>query len=108
MKWPSDRVSHRPGHFMPASLIDSQFATLESPVGEPLTLALNASERQRRAIGRADPRLVAATRLRTIPVIFCPEKIALSTGRKFNTRFNNNNKQERPPCLACPTSRTCC
>ena len=28
---------------MPASLIDSQFATLESPVGEPLTLALNAS-----------------------------------------------------------------
>ena len=40
----SDRVSHRPGHFMPASLIDSQFATLESPVGEPLTVALNASE----------------------------------------------------------------
>ena len=38
------RVSHRPGHFMPASLIDSQFATLESPKGEPLTLALNASE----------------------------------------------------------------
>ena len=29
---------------MPDSLIDSQFATLESPVGEPLTLALNASE----------------------------------------------------------------
>lgn len=40
----ADRVSHRPGHFMPASLIDSQFATLESPIGEPLTLALNASE----------------------------------------------------------------
>ncbi|CRM60171.1 MULTISPECIES: gluconokinase [Pseudomonas] len=40
----ADRVSHRPGHFMPASLIDSQFATLESPEGEPLTLALNASE----------------------------------------------------------------
>ena len=40
----ADRVSHRPGHFMPASLIDSQFATLESPKGEPLTLALNASE----------------------------------------------------------------
>ena len=39
----ADRVSHRPGHFMPSSLIDSQFATLESPVGEPLTLALNAS-----------------------------------------------------------------
>ena len=40
----ADRVSHRPGHFMPASLIDSQFATLESPKGESLTLALNASE----------------------------------------------------------------
>lgn len=26
-----ERVSHRPGHFMPASLVDSQFATLERP-----------------------------------------------------------------------------
>ncbi|RYH02434.1 gluconokinase [Salipiger sp. IMCC34102] len=26
-----DRVSHRPGHFMPATLLDSQFATLEPP-----------------------------------------------------------------------------
>ncbi|POA21064.1 gluconokinase [Pseudomonas sp. FW300-N1A1] len=39
----ADRVSHRPGHFMPSTLIASQFATLESPVGEPLTLALDAS-----------------------------------------------------------------
>ncbi|MFJ4197084.1 gluconokinase, partial [Pseudomonas sp. NPDC089534] len=39
----ADRVSHRPGHFMPATLIESQFATLESPKGEPLTLALDAS-----------------------------------------------------------------
>lgn len=39
----ADRVSHRPGHFMPSTLIDSQFATLQSPVGEPLTLALDAS-----------------------------------------------------------------
>ncbi|MGF0240609.1 gluconokinase [Rhodococcus sp. IEGM1300] len=39
----AERVSHRPGHFMPSTLIDSQFATLESPVGEPLTLALDAS-----------------------------------------------------------------
>ena len=29
-----DRVANRKGHFMPASLIDSQFAALESPVGE--------------------------------------------------------------------------
>ncbi|MBH3446231.1 MULTISPECIES: gluconokinase [Pseudomonas] len=39
----AERVSHRPGHFMPATLIESQFATLESPEGEPLTLPLNAS-----------------------------------------------------------------
>jgi gluconokinase len=39
----AERVSHRPGHFMPATLIESQFATLESPKGEPLTLPLNAS-----------------------------------------------------------------
>ncbi|MHC6225465.1 gluconokinase [Pseudomonas sp. X10] len=38
------RVLARPGHFMPASLIDSQFATLEPPHGEPLTLALDATQ----------------------------------------------------------------
>lgn len=37
------RVGDRPGHFMPASLIDSQFATLESPSGEPATLTLDAT-----------------------------------------------------------------
>lgn len=33
-----DRIQHRPGHFMPASLVDSQFATLQPPYGEPHTL----------------------------------------------------------------------
>ncbi|MBD1600698.1 gluconokinase [Pseudomonas typographi] len=37
------RVSHRPGHYMPASLVQSQFAALESPVGEPNTLPLDAT-----------------------------------------------------------------
>ncbi|QXH44603.1 gluconokinase [Pseudomonas xanthosomatis] len=37
------RVLARPGHFMPASLIDSQFAALEAPHGEPRTLALDAT-----------------------------------------------------------------
>ncbi|WP_459205808.1 gluconokinase [Pseudomonas sp. MLB6B] len=37
------RVLARPGHFMPASLIDSQFAALESPTGEALTLTLDAT-----------------------------------------------------------------
>ena len=32
------RVSSRPLHFMPASLLDSQLATLEPPTGEPLVL----------------------------------------------------------------------
>lgn len=39
----ASRVGNRPGHFMPASLIDSQFATLESPQGEPATLTLDAT-----------------------------------------------------------------
>jgi len=39
----ANRVAHRPGHFMPASLIESQFATLEPPTGEALTLPLDAT-----------------------------------------------------------------
>ncbi len=38
------RVGDRPGHFMPASLIDSQFATLEPPHGEHATLTLDATQ----------------------------------------------------------------
>ena len=37
------RVLARPGHFMPASLIESQFAALEPPHDEPQTLALDAT-----------------------------------------------------------------
>lgn len=39
----AQRVATRPGHFMPASLIDSQFAALEVPSSEPLTLRLDAT-----------------------------------------------------------------
>lgn len=38
----AQRVANRPGHFMPASLIDSQFAALEAPYGEPATLVVDA------------------------------------------------------------------
>jgi len=38
----AERVAHRPGHFMPASLVDSQFLDLESPVGESGVLAVSA------------------------------------------------------------------
>ena len=37
------RVRTRGGHFFAASLIDSQFDTLESPVGEPGVLRLDAT-----------------------------------------------------------------
>jgi gluconokinase len=36
------RVAARASHFFSASLVDSQFATLESPVGEPGVLRLDA------------------------------------------------------------------
>jgi gluconokinase len=36
------RVSHRE-HFFPATLVENQFATLESPVGEPGVLRLDAT-----------------------------------------------------------------
>lgn len=38
-----DRVGARPGHFMPISLVDSQFATLESPEGEAGVLSVDAT-----------------------------------------------------------------
>ena len=38
------RVGGRAGHFMPTSLVDSQFATLESPAGEPHVLVVDASQ----------------------------------------------------------------
>ncbi|WAG80914.1 gluconokinase [Metapseudomonas furukawaii] len=38
------RVAERPGHFMPATLIDSQFQALEPPLDEPLTLSLDATQ----------------------------------------------------------------
>jgi gluconokinase len=40
----TERCAHRPGHFMPASLVDSQFATLEPPYGEDRTLVADATQ----------------------------------------------------------------
>ena len=37
------RAARRRGHFMSSKLIDSQFATLESPVGEPCVLRVDAT-----------------------------------------------------------------
>jgi gluconokinase len=40
----ADRLAKRKGHFMPAGLLDSQFATLEPPASEehPLTVSIDA------------------------------------------------------------------
>lgn len=38
------RVASRSSHFFSASLVDSQFAALESPVGEPGVLRVDATE----------------------------------------------------------------
>ncbi len=40
-----NRVAARPGHLFPASLVASQFAALESPVGEPGVLSVPAALR---------------------------------------------------------------
>jgi gluconokinase len=39
----AERVATRGGHYMPATLVDSQFADLESPVGEPQTFSADAT-----------------------------------------------------------------
>lgn len=38
------RVGARPGHFMPTSLVDSQFATLEDPRNEPHVCTVSAAQ----------------------------------------------------------------
>ena len=40
----SERVSLRPHHFMPATLVQSQFRDLESPTGEARVLTIDGSE----------------------------------------------------------------
>ncbi|CAN7518673.1 gluconokinase [Mesorhizobium sp. LjNodule214] len=39
------RVGHRKGHFMPASLVDSQFAILEAPAADERALTLDGTGR---------------------------------------------------------------
>ncbi|RKP50957.1 gluconokinase [Trinickia fusca] len=47
------RMAQRSGHFMPVSLVDSQFADLEPPAKEPLTLSLDASHPVDAIVARA-------------------------------------------------------
>ena len=39
-----ERMKTRSGHFMPASLLDSQFATLEPPTAEPLVVTVDVDQ----------------------------------------------------------------
>lgn len=38
-----ERVGHRAGHYMPVTLVDSQFKTLEQPNEEPRTISIDGS-----------------------------------------------------------------
>ncbi|NVD42100.1 gluconokinase [Ensifer sp. HO-A22] len=40
----SGRMQHREGHFMPASLLDTQLATLEEPIAEPRTVVVDVDQ----------------------------------------------------------------
>ena len=67
----ADRMAHRPGHFMPPALLDSQLATLQPPVGAPNTLRLDGSEPAEEAIpgilawlGGEEPSLNQSLRLK--------------------------------------------
>ncbi|MBV2143217.1 gluconokinase [Falsochrobactrum sp. TDYN1] len=39
-----EHMGHRTGHFMPVSMLESQLATLESPVGEPLVFRADVAD----------------------------------------------------------------
>ena len=56
------RVAARPGHYMPASLIDSQFATLEPPRDEPDVIPVSAGADLATAVPSMAARLVVGDR----------------------------------------------
>lgn len=39
-----EHMGHRTGHFMPVKMLESQIATLESPIGEPLVLRADVAD----------------------------------------------------------------
>ena len=46
------RMQHRPGHFMPASLLDSQLATLEPPGDDENVIPVDCAEPLEEAVNR--------------------------------------------------------
>jgi len=53
------RMGERKGHFMPTTMLDSQFAALESPVGEPRVVVVDITP-EPEAIARAAAEALAA------------------------------------------------
>ncbi|MGR6429427.1 gluconokinase [Rhizobium sp. PAMB 3174] len=47
-----ERMTHRPGHFMPASLLDSQLATLEVPGADEHAIPVDCAEPLETAVAR--------------------------------------------------------
>ena len=56
-----DRVSHRVGHYMPASLLDSQLATLEEPGADENPIVVNVEQTPEEMIQEVLARLREAT-----------------------------------------------
>lgn len=49
----TERVKHRSGHFMPATLVQSQFRDLEPPTDEPAVLTVDATDPLHDIVARA-------------------------------------------------------
>jgi len=54
-----NRMKHRPGHFMPASLLDSQLATLEPPGADENVITVDCAEPLEDAVNRVAATIVA-------------------------------------------------
>jgi gluconokinase len=57
----SDRMKQRKGHFMPAALLDSQFATLEKPTADEHAVILDISHTVPSLLAEAASSVVPAT-----------------------------------------------
>ncbi len=58
----ANRLAARQGHYMPAALLDSQFATLERPDGEPDVVAITKLESPAATARDAAARIETAAR----------------------------------------------
>lgn len=76
-----ERVGARPGHFMPTSLVDSQFATLESPAAEARVLTVDASQ----------SREVVVSEIVSWAQVNAPEQVLLASAVDQSADFDSAN-----------------